>query len=199
MQPEAKKTALAFHAKDDVAEARWQVFSLLRQYDLRFFAVVRDKRTVLDYVRQRNEREIEYRYNPNELYDSLVRRLFKNLLHKDDAYNIYFAKRGKSDRTVALREALEPARRRFNTQREVASAAPINVIAAAPRDYAGLQAVDYFLWALQRLYERREERYVELMWPAFRVVHDVDDTRQTKYGVYYTQKKPLTAAALPGI
>jgi len=49
---------------------------------------------------------------------------------------------------------------------------------------------------LQRLYERREERYVEFLWPAFRLVHDLDDTRQARYGVYYAQKKPLTTAAL---
>ena len=39
--------------------------------------------------------------------------------------------------------------------------------------------------------------------PAFHLVHDVDDTRQAPYGVYYTQKKPLILAALendsPGI
>jgi hypothetical protein len=49
---------------------------------------------------------------------------------------------------------------------------------------------------LQRLYERREDRYVELLWPSFRLVHDIDDTRKAQYGVYYTQKKPLNAAAL---
>ena len=52
------------------------------------------------------------------------------------------------------------------------------------------------------MYERREDRYVELLWPAFRLVHDLDDTRGKKYGVYYAQKKPLTLAALeelPGI
>ena len=26
--------------------------------------------------------------------------------------------------------------------------------------------------------------------------HDLDDTRQAQYGVYYTQKRPLTLAAL---
>ena len=59
-----------------------------------------------------------------------------------------------------------------------------------------------FLWALQRLYERREERFVTLLWSRFSLVHDLDDMRQTRYGVYYTKKKPLTLAAikdLPGI
>lgn len=47
MQPKAKKTALAFHAKDDLPEVRREVFSLLMKHDLRFFAVVRDKHKVL--------------------------------------------------------------------------------------------------------------------------------------------------------
>ena len=62
-----------------------------------------------------------------------------------------------------------------------------------------LQAVDYLLWALQRLYERREDRYLQYVWPLVRLVHDVDDTRTAQYGVYYTQKKPLTVAALEGL
>ncbi len=102
---------------------------------------------------------------------------------------------------MALRQALTTAQQRFATQRQVSSNAPIQVIAYTPPECAGLQAVDYYLWALQRLYERREDRYVRLLWPAFRLVYDLDDTRKTKYGVYYTQKKPLTLAALklPGI
>ena len=51
MQTHQRKTALAFHAKDDSPEVRWRVFSLLRRHDeLRWFAVVKDKRAVLDYV-----------------------------------------------------------------------------------------------------------------------------------------------------
>jgi hypothetical protein len=65
-----------------------------------------------------------------------------------------------------------------------------------------LQATDYFLWALQRLYERGEDRFVRLLWPAIRLVIDADDVRTTKRGVYYTQQKPLTVASIaetPGI
>ena len=49
---------------------------------------------------------------------------------------------------------------------------------------------------LQRLYELGEERYLAYLWQAFGLVHDIDDTRKEDYGVYYTQKKPLNAAAL---
>ena len=61
---------------------------------------------------------------------------------------------------------------------------------------ACLQAADYFLWALQRLYERGEDRYLGVLWDRFRLVVDIDDTRGTEYGAYYTQKRPLNAAAL---
>ena len=78
----------------------------------------------------------------------------------------------------------------------------MEVIPCLPKECAGIQAVDYFLWALQRLYEKQEDRYLNLLWPSVHLVHDVDDTREAEYGKYYTQKKPLTLAALknlPGI
>jgi len=197
MQPDGQKTALTFHAKDDLPEARKEVFSLLRDFEgLHFFAVVADKWSVLEYVRQQNERNPVYRYHPNELYDYLARRLFKNLLHKDSGYEIMFSKRGTSDRTAALRQALETARERFARQWNVTSNAPMQVSAASPVDHAGLQAVDYFTWALQRLFEKGEERYLTYLWPAVHLVQDMDDKRKAGYGVYYTQKKPLSAAAL---
>jgi hypothetical protein len=37
-----------------------------------------------------------------------------------------------------------------------------------------LQAVDYFLWAVQRFYERREIRFLDLMWPQIGEIHDLD-------------------------
>jgi len=197
MSPGGRKTALAFHAKDDLPEVRKEVFTLLRNAaELRFFAVVADKYRVLEYVRQQNERDPHYRYHPNELYDYLVRRLFKNLLHQDSGYEIVFSKRGKSDRTDALKKALETARERFARQWNILSAAPMQVIAGTPAVYAGLQAVDYFTWALQRLYEKGEDRYLAYLWPAIHLVQDIDDKRKAGYGAYYTQKKPLDAAAL---
>jgi len=203
MQPEARKTALMFHAKDDVPEVRREVFALLQKHEFRFMAVVRDKQRVLEYVRRRNTLDFSYRYHPNELYDYMVRVLFKNLLHQDERYEIYFSKRWNQDRTDALRKALKTAQERFAEQWGMATSPEIAVIPKNPHESGGFQAVDYFLWSLQRFYERREDRYLELLWPSFRMVHALDDTRKNAYGVYYTQKKPLTLAALennsPGI
>ena len=200
MQVQAGKTATHFHAKDDLPEVRREVYRLLLDEELRFFAVVKSKRRLLDYVRQRNLADPDYRYHPNELYDHLVRRLFKEHLHKAERCQVYFAKRGKSDRTRALRAALQSTHARFCRQHGVPPGSTlVSVEACRPRDCAGLQAADYLLWALQRLYERGEDRFVELMWAKFRLVHDVDDTRERQYGVYYTQRKPLNRAALEGL
>lgn len=197
MQLGNRKTAICFHAKDDVAEVRREVFSLLRkEKGLQFFAVVRDKLKVVEEVKRRNTRTRSYRYNPNELYDSLVSRLFKEKLHKADEYNIYFSKRGKSDRTEALQNALDVARKRFAKRWKITSNAPINIYARKPEQHCGLQAVDYFLWTLQRLYERKEDRYIEYIWPACKLVIDVDDTRTDNYGVYYTKKNPISITTL---
>jgi hypothetical protein len=119
--------------------------------------------------------------------------LFKDRLHKDDGYTIYFSRRGSKDRTVALKAALETARGNFRRSWGIQGSGPIDVCPMNVRQSAGLQVVDYFLWALQRFYERGESRYWEYIWPSVSLVHDVDAVCQNSYGEYYTQKNPLTA------
>ncbi len=203
MQPERRRTAVAFHAKDDPPEVRREVFNLLLRHEIRFSAVVRGKMAVLAYVRQRNSSQASYRYHPNELYDWLVRRLFKGQLHSAGRFDVCFARRGKSDRTEALAAALRVAQFRTATDRGVPSTGHICVIPCFSFQQHGLQAVDYCLWALQRLYERGEDRFLQLIWPKVRLIIDVDDRRKAAYGVYYDSRKPLTAKSLgreaPGI
>lgn len=196
MQPEQGKTALFFHAKDDLPEARREVFGLLQRHLIRFSAVVRDKLAILAYVRRRNEADPVYRYRPNELYDFMVRRLFKERLHKYGAYRVCFARRGRTDRTEALIRALDIARRRFAEEQGIAVNVAIEVVPASPIPEGPLQAVDYFLWALQRTFEKHEDRFLRLLWPQCSLVIDADDSREKGYGRYYTKQRPLTAAAL---
>ncbi len=197
MQPETKKTYFAFHAKDDLPEVKREVFSTLRQHpELKFLAVVKNKKTVLRYIMGRNAFDPKYRYQPNELYDYLVRRLFKNLLHRADQCKIVFARRGNSDRTTSLRHALQAAQERFRLQWNVKADAMIDVAAASLQESAGLQVADYFLWALQRCYEKGEDRFLKYIWPSIRLIQDIDDTRRNPYGEYYTQQNPLTLRVL---
>ncbi len=194
MQVSERKTAFAFHAKDDVPEVRREVFALLSQRnDLHFSVVIRDKEKLLAYVRQRNQEDPAYRYNPNELYDYLVRRLFRDRLHKHDLYPIYFARRGNSDRTQALQDALDQSKQRFADKfHRPLAASKIAVLPVYPKDIPELQVVDYFLWSVQRLFEKAEDRYVSILAPSIRLVVDLDDHRTARYGCYYDKNHPLT-------
>ena len=196
MQPEQKKTALAFHAKDDCAEVRREVYRLLLQHEIKFFAVVRDKRTIVERVREHNKTTPSYRYHPNQLYDRCVSRLFKERLHKEESYVIQFSRRGNRSRTAALQKAIEQAKANLRKSWGIEATSPIEIMAARPEQAGGLQAVDYILWALQRLYERGEDRYWEYVADKVSLVHDVDDTRENGYGAYYTKKNPLKKEAL---
>jgi hypothetical protein len=198
MRPEQRKTALLFHAKDDLPEVRREVFALLQRHAIRFSAIVRDKLAILAYVRRRNDADPAYRYRPNELYDFMVRRLFKERLHKHNTYQVCFARRGRADRTEALTRALDIARRRFVEEQGVSVNVTIEVVPASPIHEAPLQAVDYFLWAVQRAFEKHEDRFLQLLWPQCSLIIDADDSREKGYGRYYTRQRPLTAAALKG-
>ncbi|MCX7047669.1 MAG: DUF3800 domain-containing protein [Candidatus Sumerlaeota bacterium] len=191
-----KKTAIAFHAKDDLPEIRKMVFTALLGQDIRFSAVIKNMQAAYHYVRGRNAADPAYRYHPDELYDHMARRLFSQRLHKESFYEVCFSRRGQSNRTKALAETLEHTRDRFCKAHGVSADSLVRVHCSYNHEQGGLQAVDYFLWALQRLYERGEDRFIQLLWSKVSFVHDIDDVSGKKYGVYYNEKRPLTAGAL---
>ena len=199
MQPDRCKTALMFHAKDDVPEVRREVFKVLAQADLKFYAVVRDMRYVLAYVQERNARDSHYRYRPDELYDQTVARLFKDRLHSYQSCQISYGVRGTADRTRAFQNALNTARTRFEEKWNKSVTTQIELKPSSPRKEPCLQAVDYVLWALHRYYSQGESRFIEMLWDKVGLVHAVDEKDQAAYGTYYNKKKPLpdlTGAAL---
>ncbi len=194
MQPEARKTARAFHAKDDLPEVRHAVFKLLtsKKGEIRFYAVVRDKRELVSYVHQRNERDAKYRYTENEAYDTLVSELFRKFRFSADVMRIRFARRGAKDRTRALERALEEANREFQRSYGFPNDVETTIACLDSAAHCGLQAVDYYLWALQRFYERDEERYIDLIWPQVGEVHDLDFIEEGRRGVIYRKDNVLS-------
>ena len=191
MSPAQQKTARMFHAKDDVAEVRREVFKLLLDFDVRFYAVVRDKRTIAEKVLAHNKNDPRYRYHPNQLYDRCVPPLFEGRLHQHESYRIVFARRGSSDRTDAFESGLEEAKKKFRQKWRIESVAPIEVVASDPARVTCLQAVDYFLWATQRCFEKGEHRFLDLVWPKVALIVDRDDTRKYGAGEYYHRKRPI--------
>lgn len=193
MQPKYKKTAILFHAKDDCQEVREKVFKLLKgEEGIRFVAVVKDKKKVLNYALSRKESDASYRYNPNELYDLLARRLFKNSLHKANVYKICYAVRGQKPRTDAFGSCLRIAQQRYLEEKGLSEYSEIEISPTLSRNEPCLQAVDYLLWALQRLYEKDEIRYFEYLREYYKLVIDIDDTSRHRYGEYYNSSNPIT-------
>lgn len=189
LQPEAKKTALFFHAKDDLPEVRREVFRVLQSHEFSFYAVIRTMSAVTRQVKSRNERDPTYRYRPTELYDSAVRRLFDKKLHTRPAFEVIFASRGKA-RTQALREHLLKAQAASRKAAGTFPDATIQVRAMPAHQDAGLQVADYCLWALQRLFTKGEDRFLSLIWPKVGLIVDADDTSEKPYGTYHTRKRP---------
>ena len=123
-------------------------------------------------------------------------RLFTNRLHQYESCRVCYAVRGSSDRTKSFADSLVLARDRFAKQWDKQVTTAIEVTAAQPVQQAGLQAVDYMLWALQRHYARQESRFLEMVWDKVSLIHAVDETDKAPYGVYYSKTKPLVGAAL---
>lgn len=163
MSPEKGKTAKLFHAKDDLPEIRREVFHLLKDQNVRFYAVARDKHTIVQKVLEHQKKQPSYRYRPNQLYDRCVPAMFENRLHQHEAYQIIFAKRGSRDRTEAFERGLLEAKTKFRQKWDIESTSPIEVAVSDPTRSTCLQAVDYFLWAMQRCFERGEHRYLDLL------------------------------------
>ena len=202
MRPEAKKTAVMLHAKDDVPEVRREVFRLLLAQKVRFYAVVRDKREAAAHEARLREKDSTYRYRPNDMYDGLVSRLFRPRWYRADVFNICFSRRDKRDRTEAMRKALEDAITGFEQDFGVKNLAEVQISQGTPPGSGGLQAVDYFLWALQRFYEyeqtdRRDTecRYVELIHELTGEINDLDHLCDGKRGALWGPHRPLSLAA----
>ncbi len=196
MQPEARKTACAFHAKNDLPEVRRDVFARLRLCKAKVFVAIRRKAILATQAQaefQATRRELTLR----SLYEDLVKRLFRNILHKADSNQIIFARHGKWVRREAMALAIQKAQRNFEAAYGVPSDKPTETRSASPHEHGGLQVVDYYLWALQRLYERGEDRFFNSIRSAYRLIMDLDDTTNHAYGEWYSDANPLTQVPQP--
>lgn len=191
MQPESGKTVRQFHASKDLPEVRRDVFARLPILNTKVQIAIRRKQELATKAKSMF-RHSNRKWNSVDIYDDLVKRLFKNLLHKADHNRIVFSKHAKWGRREAMARAIERAKANFETKHGIASDKPTEIISAYPWEYGGLQVVDYYLWALQRMFERGEDRYFNMLRPAYRLIMDLDDTRKKDYGEWYQDDNPLT-------
>ncbi len=193
-QPSRKKTAVAFHAKDDAPEVRLRVFNLLRSSDIKVFVGIRTKRVLVEQARAMHR--YGQKISEHQIDDDLFSRLLRNRLHLADENHIVVSRRGTKDRKEALTTAIGLAQANFMARWGEREYGPCHVRTDQPSQCAGLQAVDYFLWALQRLYERREDRYFTPLSRHYRIIMDLDDARRQSYGEWYTDSSPLSVTKI---
>ena len=187
--PSIEKTKLYFHAKDDCSAVRREVFKLLKSLNVRVRVVIRRKKELIE------ESMAAFKYgrkvSEKDIYQSLVSRLFKPILHKNSENNILFASRGKTFNNESLTEALEQAKRNCYFSWGIQSQNLINISHDFPSKHIGLQIIDYYLWALSKFYEHEDDSYFKVLEDKYSLIWDIDDIRKAAYGVYYTKKNKI--------
>lgn len=196
--PSIGKTANFFHAKDDCTTVRREVFKLIKSFNFTFQAIVRRKEVILNNVIQQYQKtQIKTQISERDIYNEMIKRLFKNLLHKEPS-QIVFAERGKTFNNESLKDAIEKAKKNFYLTYNIKNDQQITIIKSQPSKHIGLQIADYYLWALQRLYEKEEIDFLELLIDDYKLIQDVDDKRDHGYGEWYNKENVISVDKIKG-
>jgi hypothetical protein len=179
------------HAKNDPAELRNEFFKLMLD-DINFsIQVVVGRKIPQIFERQHHSGQSEF-------YADLLSHLLKDKASIEDLV-VDVAERGSSTSNVNLQHALEIAHKRSlksNHTGELTDGIRFNV---QPYDEDPLLALaDYGLWAVQRVYERGDEKFYKLMKSKIVLVLDLyDEIRYAGWKNYYRPRNnPLTCAAI---
>ena len=134
-----------------------------------------------------------------------MRSLFGKLDRFADRHELCVAKRGNRDRNQAVKDAIAHAEYDFENAYGFARAGIDKwaIMITDPIKTVCLQAVDYFLWAVQRFYELREhpmthefireDRYLNMLSSQIGQIHDRDFGPVR--GTYWNANNPLTIEA----
>lgn len=180
--PSLRRTAIAFHAKDDVPEIRYRFFKLLStlEFSAQFVVARKIERVFRNSFEAREE----------AFYDHLVSRLFESALHRHQHNQIYFAKRGSRTRQAPLASAIRNGITRF----EEKWSRPVNttfaVQAQTPQGEPCLSIVDYMNWAVYRAFTRGEMRYFRVVEDKISLLVDLYDTANYPRN-WYTRRNPF--------
>jgi len=187
-QPSEKKTSIMLHAKDDIPELRWKVFECLRDIKVKTTVVIRRKDDMKRDA-QRIYQTTGIKLTDDIIYDNSVKTSFCYVSHTNGDYEVKFAIKKKS-RNSALYNAIVNAQAHLVSRgRRVISM--IKVDSEYSNADACLQLIDYYLWAIHRLYTRHEERYVNMIKDNLTVILDMDDRRNSPNGELYTRHNPI--------
>jgi hypothetical protein len=180
--PSLRKTAIAFHAKDDLPEIRYRFFKLLAELDFR----------VQFIVARKIERVFRNSFETSEtaFYDHLVSLLFENVMHRHQENVIYFAKRGSRDRQLPLSRAIQKGIQRFEEKWNHPVTTEFRVQAQTPGGEPCLSIIDYACWAVYRAFTRGQMRYYQTIEQKVSLLVDIYDAEKYPNN-WYNRKNPF--------
>lgn len=179
-----QKTAVAFHAKDDVPEVRYRFFKLLATLDFKAQFIVARK---IERVFRNN-----FQAKETLFYDHLVSLLFQNVLHRHQRNSIYFSKRGSRDRQIPLSHAIQASINRFEQKWDVSITTEIDIQAQTPEGEPCLSVVDYMNWAVYRAFVRGQMGYYNTIADKVSLLVDLYD-RANYPNNWYKRSNPFDA------
>ena len=165
--PSLKKSLLYFHATDDSAEVRQEVYKCISSLNFKSQFVIARK---LEGVFKK------YNCSESKFYDTLISHLFKNILHRAENNFVYFSKRGSSNRQEPLENAIEHAKRLFEKKFFIKIGSKTFVQSQVPTGEPCLQVIDYMNWAIYRVFTRGEMRYFNFIKDKVSFIWDIYDT-----------------------
>lgn len=188
IQKKKENKGYYLHAKDDVPEVRKMAFELISSVDCSFEAVVGRKIYGI-YEHKHNGKEAEF-------YADLLAHLLKNKLNKYKKLVLNIAHRSQctthSNLNIGLSKAIQISRKKFphkgNDCRVV-----FNV--QQPTYEPLLNISDYFLWSVQRVFEKGETRYYDFIADKISLIMDLYDQSNWEGSKnYYTNERRLTVS-----
>lgn len=158
------------------------VFKGIVNFDLKYEVIVARKNEEIFNSRHRG--------NENIFYDDLITKLFENKLHTSSKNKIYYAVRGNSVRQEPIVSAIQSAILTFETKWKTKVDSTIDIQAQTPSGEPCLQVVDYFNWAIQRAFLKRETRYFNFLKNKISYLVDIYDF--SKYPKnFYNSRNPF--------
>jgi Protein of unknown function (DUF3800) len=181
-----EKGGFYFHAKDDLAELRKEFFDLILPLNCSFEAIVGQKDIQL-FERKHNGKD-------NEFYADLLSHLIKNNLMEHNKIVLNIAELANSTNVHTFNMALTKANNRFaisNPKDTPITKVEFNI--KKFKDEPLLTVVDYFCWAVQRVFEQGETRFYDYIADKITTVTDLYNKKSgTHAALVFDKNNPPT-------
>jgi len=181
--PSLSSSIKCFHANKDCREVQERVFKILKTLEWQAYITVIEKRP--------KQFEEKFKKSKGIFYSYLIERLFENRLHLYPEIDVYFAKMKNVIHEENMWQAIENAKTRFAEKWDLDLRNNVRIFMQNPKQMDGLQAIDYVLWSIHRVYHHNQFRYYDYLGDKIKLVHDLSCGKEY-YGSYFNSKNKLT-------